>query len=83
MDDRSSQIFGCFVGVLLTIIVSQILFHFFNFSILVEYIIMGVIALIFCVFGILFARLIGKKAPSATASVPVSTPPQPPTTQKT
>ena len=75
MDQKSAQTFGCFVGILLTIIVSQGLFYFLDFPMTVEYIIMGVLALIFCGIGIVIARLSSRRLPPQTPPVPPQNPP--------
>lgn len=82
MDEKGAQGFGFFIGLLLTIMVSLALFWLFDFSTTVEYIIMGVCAVIFCFGGVIFAKLVLRRIPSKPLVAPpppqpTSSPPQP------
>lgn len=67
MDEQSAQVFGCFVGILVTIGFTQILFSFVTLPLWLEYIVIGICAAVFIFLGIIIARKSGKK---------FSTPPQ-------
>jgi cadmium resistance protein CadD (predicted permease) len=75
MDQKNSQILGCFLGLIFTIIASLAIFQFFEFSMVIEYAIMGILAIIFSGIGIVFARFITRR--NIPPSAPPPTPPQP------
>ncbi|MBU0975357.1 MAG: hypothetical protein ABIE03_03940 [Patescibacteria group bacterium] len=60
MDDKSAQTFGCFLGILLAVFFSLPLYLFFDLPMWAEYVITGVLLLVFGVVGNLIVRAINK-----------------------
>jgi uncharacterized membrane protein SpoIIM required for sporulation len=72
MDERNAQIFGCFVGILITLVITQILFWLVSVSLLAEYVIIIGCAVVFGTLGVVIARRLTKPG------FPRETPPPPP-----
>jgi hypothetical protein len=56
MDDKSAQAFGCFLGTLLAVMFSLPVYLFFDFPMWTEYVLTGVLLLVFGTIGNVIVR---------------------------
>jgi hypothetical protein len=60
MEEKNIKIIGIFLGILATIVVSELLFSFFTLPLLTEYIVIITLTCILCSFGIGVAKMVLK-----------------------
>lgn len=65
MDNKNAQVLGCFIGILVTLIITLPLYSLFSLPVWVEYAITSVFVLIFSTISIVILSKLGSKLPPA------------------